>query len=97
MLMAFRLATTTYPLGSTETLTYDADNNVLTRKTRNNQIISFAYGTLNRLRTKTPPSPAPVVTYRYGSPVFSDTSAVITAAVPPGDSVGMPRLGSTSI
>ena len=29
-----RLATTTYPLGSTETLTYDPDNNVLTRNSR---------------------------------------------------------------
>jgi RHS repeat-associated protein len=74
-------------LGSTETLTYDADSNVLTRKTRANQTISFAYDTLNRLITKTPPSPAPVVSYRYDLAGrltgVSDTSAAIAAAVPP--------------
>jgi RHS repeat-associated protein len=82
-----RLATTTYPLGSTETLTYDADSNVSTRKTRANQTIGFAYDTLNRLVTKTPPSPAPVVSYRYDLSNrligVSDTSAAITPAVPP--------------
>jgi YD repeat-containing protein len=81
------ITTTTYPLGSTETLTYDADSNVLTRKTRANQTIGFAYDTLNRLITKTPPSPAPVVSYRYDLAGrlmgVSDTSAAITAAVPP--------------
>jgi len=73
--------------GSTEILTYDADNNVLTRKTRANQTISFAYDTLNRLKTKTPPSPAPVVSYSYDLAGrltgISDTSAAIAAAVPP--------------
>ena len=82
-----RLATTTYPLGSTEALTYDADNNVLTRKTRAGDTIGFAYDTLNRLKTKTPPSPAPVVNYSYDLTgrltSVSDTSAAITAAVPP--------------
>ena len=82
-----RLATTTYPLGSTEVLTYDAVGNVLTRKTRANQTIGFAYDTLNRLIAKTPPSPAPVVSYRYelaGRLMgVSDTSAAIAAAVPP--------------
>jgi len=80
-------ATTTYPLGSTEGLTYDADSNVLSRKTRANQTISFAYDTLNRLKTKTPPSPAPVVSYAYDLigrlTGVSDTSAAIIAAVPP--------------
>jgi RHS repeat-associated protein len=79
--------TTTYPLGSTEVLTYDADSNVLTRKTRANQTISFVYDTLNRLITKTPPSPAPVASYRYDLNNrlmgVSDTSAAIAAAVPP--------------
>jgi RHS repeat-associated protein len=79
--------TTTYPLGSTEVLTYDADSNVLTRKTRANQTISFVYDTLNRLITKTPPSPAPVASYRYDLNDrlmgVSDTSAAIAAAVPP--------------
>jgi YD repeat-containing protein len=82
-----RLATTTYPLGSTETFTYDADNNVLTRKTRANQTISFAYDTLNRLKTKTPPSPATAVNYGYDlndrPTSISDGSAAIAAAVPP--------------
>lgn len=82
-----RLATTTYPLGSTETFTYNADNNVLTRKTRANQTITFTYDTLNRLKTKTPPSPAPVVTYGYDLAgrltSVSDTSPAITAAAAP--------------
>lgn len=82
-----RLATTTYPLGSTESLTYDADNNVLTRKTRAGDTIGFTYDTLNRLKTKTPPSPAPVVTYSYDLTgrltSVSDTSAAITAAASP--------------
>jgi RHS repeat-associated protein len=82
-----RLATTTYPLGSTEALTYDADSNVLTRKTRANQTITFTYDTLNRLATKTPPSPAAVVSYGCDLAgrltAVSDTSAAITAAVPP--------------
>jgi YD repeat-containing protein len=82
-----RLATTTYPLGSTEVLTYDADSNVLTRKTRANQTIGFAYDTLNRLATKTPPSPAAVVSYAYDLAGrltgVSDTSAAAAAAVPP--------------
>jgi YD repeat-containing protein len=82
-----RLATTTYPDSSTETLTYDADSNVLTRKTRANQTIGFAYDTLSRLMTKTPPSPAPVVSYSYDLSNqligVSDTSAAVTAAVPP--------------
>jgi YD repeat-containing protein len=82
-----RLATTTYPLGSTEAFTYDDDDNVSTRKTRANQTISFAYDTLNRLKTKTPPSPAPVVSYAYDLAgrltSVSDTSAAIAAAVPP--------------
>jgi RHS repeat-associated protein len=78
-----RLVTTTYPLGSTEALTYDADGNLLTKKTRANQTFSFAYDTLNRLITKTPPAPAPVVSYRYDSnnrlAGVSDTSAAIVA------------------
>ena len=68
-------------------MTYDADNNVLSRKNRSGATISFAYDTLNRLKTKTPPSPAPVVSYAYDLAgrltSVSDTSAAITAAVPP--------------
>jgi YD repeat-containing protein len=84
-----RLTTTTYPLGSTEILTYDADGNVLTRKTRANQTISFAYDTLNRLTTKTPPAPAPVVSYRYdlnGRLTSASDSSAAIAAPPPGSS-----------
>lgn len=82
-----RLATTTYPGGSTEAFTYDADGNVLTRKTRANATIAFTYDTLNRLSTKTPPSPAPVATYAYDLAgrltSVSDTSAAIYPAQPP--------------
>lgn len=83
-----RLSSTTWPGGSTEVLTYDADNNVLTRKTRAGPTIAYAYDTLNRLITKTPPSPAPVVSYGYDlagrQTSVSDTSAAIAAAIPPG-------------
>ena len=59
-----RLGTTTYPNSSTEkVLSYDADGNVLTRQTRAGATIGYSYDTLNRLSTKTPPSPAPVVSY----------------------------------
>ena len=37
------------------------DSNVLTRKTRAGDTIGFSYDTLNRLKTKTPPSPATAV------------------------------------
>jgi RHS repeat-associated protein len=83
-----RLATTTYPDGSTEAvLLYDADSNVLQRTNRAGQPFIFAYDTLNRVKTKTPPSPAAVVSYGYdlaGRPTsVSDTSAAIAAVVPP--------------
>jgi RHS repeat-associated protein len=78
---------TTYPAGGGEAFTYDADNNMLTRQTRAGQTISFTYDTLNRLATKTPPAPAPVVSYGYDLAghltSVSDTSAAIAAAVPP--------------
>jgi YD repeat-containing protein len=86
-----RLATTTYPGGGTETFSYDADGNVLSRKTRANATIAFAYDTLNRLATKTPPAPAPVVSYTYdlASRLMSanDTSPAIAAALPPANPV----------
>ena len=59
-----RLATTTYPGSSTETLSYDADGNVLSRKTRAGATITFSYDTLNRLSMKAAPSEA-TVTYGY--------------------------------
>jgi YD repeat-containing protein len=82
-----RLSTTTYPGGSTETLTYDANGNVTARNTRAGQTITFTYDTLNRLSSKAPPTPAPVVSYGYdlaGRLIgASDTSSAIAAAVPP--------------
>jgi hypothetical protein len=60
---------------------------VLSRKTRANQTISFSYDTLNRLKTKTPPSPTTAVNYGYDLnnrlTSVSDGSAAIPAAVPP--------------
>jgi RHS repeat-associated protein len=86
-----RLATTTYPDSSTETLGYDADGNVLTRKTRAAQTITFTYHTLNRLATKAAPL-EPTVTYTYdlaGRLIgASDTSAAITALVSPSGTLG---------
>jgi RHS repeat-associated protein len=82
-----RLATTTYPLGSTEAFTWDANGNVLTRKTRANDTITFTYDGLDRLTTKTPPS-GPVVTYGYDLAgrlkSVSDTSAAIPSVAMPG-------------
>ena len=74
---------------TTETYTYDNVDNVLTRKTRADATITFGYDTLYRMTSKTPPS-RPAVTYAYdlaSRPTrTSDTSAAITAAVPPGGS-----------
>ncbi|WP_170303830.1 RHS repeat-associated core domain-containing protein [Reyranella soli] len=86
-----RLATTTYPDGSTETFTYDALDNLLGRKTRASATtnIAFGYDTLNRLISKTPTSGA-AVTYSYdlnSRPTgVSDNSAAINPAAPPGGS-----------
>jgi RHS repeat-associated protein len=77
-----RLSTTTYPSGSTDVLSYDADGNVLTRKTRAGATITFSYDTLNRLATKAAPSEA-TVSYAYDQASHligvSDTSAAVTA------------------
>lgn len=81
-----RLFTATYPGGSFEQFTYDADGNVSSRKTRAGGTITFTYDGLNRVATKTPPS-APVVTYSYDLAGHltgvSDTSSPVTAAVSP--------------
>ena len=79
-----RLSTTAFPGGSTEVLTYDADSNVLTRKTRAGSTpIAYTYDTLNRLLTKTPHSPWPAVSYSYDlsgrQTAVSDTSAAIAS------------------
>jgi hypothetical protein len=61
---------------------------VLARVTRANQTTAFAYDTLNRLVTKTPPSPAAVVSCGYDLANrltgTSDTSAAIIPAAAPG-------------
>jgi YD repeat-containing protein len=94
-----RLATTTYPPDSTnaqttEVLTYDPDSNVTSRKTRIGQTIGFTYDTLNRLITKSPPSPATAVNYGYDLnnhlTGVSDGSAAIPAAVPPSGPLVQP-------
>ena len=63
-----------------------AYSNVLTRKTRKGDTITFTYDTLTRLSTKAAPS-EPTVTYTYdlaGRLIgASDTSAAITAAASP--------------
>jgi RHS repeat-associated protein len=77
-----RPSTVTFPDASTEAYSYDADSNVLARKTRAGATIGFSYDTLNRLIAKTPPS-SPVVSYAYditGNIVgVSDTSASIAS------------------
>ncbi|MBI2739175.1 MAG: RHS repeat protein [Rhodospirillales bacterium] len=82
-----RLATTTYPDSSTEFLTYDADGNVVARRTRAGVTVGYTYDTLNRLITKTVPS-SPTVTYTYDlagrQTSVSDTGPAIAPAVAPG-------------
>jgi RHS repeat-associated protein len=77
-----RLSTTTYPDTSTEVLSYDADGNTLTRKTRAGATISLGYDTLNRLVSKIVPA-EPQVAYAYDSASHltgvSDNSAPIAA------------------
>jgi YD repeat-containing protein len=77
-----RLSTATYPDSSAESLSYDANGNVLTRKTRKGDTLTFTYDTLNRLSTKAAPSEATVSWgYDLGGRVTSvgDTSAAVTA------------------
>jgi YD repeat-containing protein len=79
-----RLYTTTYADSSSdkETLSYDADGNILTRQTRSGATITYTYDNLNRLSTKAAPS-EPTVTYIYdlaGRTLrISDNSAAIPA------------------
>ena len=74
---------TAYPSGGPEVFGYDNDNNLTSRQTRAGPTLTYTYDTLNRLTTKTPPSPAPVVSYRYDLNSrltgVSDTSAAIAA------------------
>jgi RHS repeat-associated protein len=48
-----------------EELTYDANSNATSRRLRDGQTIAFAYDNLNRLTTKTLPSPELAATYTY--------------------------------
>jgi RHS repeat-associated protein len=77
-----RLGTSTWPDSSTEVLGYDADSNVLTRKTRKGDTVTLTYDTLNRLKTKSAPSEASV-TYAYDlvgrMTGASDASAAVVA------------------
>ena len=77
-----RLGTMSWPDSSTEVLAYDADSNVLTRKTRKGDTLTLTYDTLNRPATKAAPSEA-TVTYAYDLDGrlagASDTSAAVTA------------------
>ncbi|CAN5129292.1 hypothetical protein BH10PSE6_BH10PSE6_20880 [soil metagenome] len=96
-----RLVTTTYPGGSTETATWDADSNMLTRTTRAGTTLRYGYDTLNRLVTKTAAatpvacsaatSGTPTVTYSYdlASRVTGvcDNGAVIAAITPPPSAI----------
>ncbi|MDB5481565.1 MAG: hypothetical protein JWO83_2618 [Caulobacteraceae bacterium] len=67
-------------------LAYDADSNVLTRKTRKGDTITLTYDTLNRPATKAAPSEA-TVTYAYDLAGrlagASDTSAAVTKPAAP--------------
>ena len=82
-----RLSTTSWPGGSYETLGYDASGNVVSRGTRAGQPIAYAYDGLNRLVTKTPPSPWPAVSYTYDLAgrvkSVSDTSVAIPSIATP--------------
>jgi YD repeat-containing protein len=96
-----RLITTTYPGGSTESATWDANANMLTRTTRAGATLRYGYDTLNRLVTKTAAatpvacsaatSATPTVTYRYdlASRVTGvcDNGAVIAAITPPPSAI----------
>ncbi|MBM3560342.1 MAG: hypothetical protein FJX53_10800 [Alphaproteobacteria bacterium] len=74
-------------LASSETYAYDAAGNRTSRVTRAGDTIAYTYDALNRLATKMPPAPAPVVTYAYdlsGRMIgASDTNAAIAGAVSP--------------
>jgi YD repeat-containing protein len=57
-----------------------------------NHATSFAYDTLNRLTTKTPPSPAPVVSYRYdlNGPLLRDDERFVAGAKRAGQIARLP-------
>ena len=104
-----RLSVTTWPLGSTESLSYDADNHVVRRVTRKGDAISFAYDTLNRVCTKTYAAAAVacggtsasyLVSYGYDLAgrliAVNDNSAAIARPLPPGGAGTVQYLQTTS-
>ena len=87
-----RLVQSLYPLGSTgartsEAFTWDAGDLMLSRTTRAGAVIAYGYDALGRLTSKTPPAPAPAVTYAYDpagrASVVADTSPAIPVVTPP--------------
>jgi YD repeat-containing protein len=77
-----RLGTSTWPDASTEVLAWDADSNVLSRKTRKGDTVTLTYDTLNRLASKAAPAEATVsLSYDLAGRLIaaSDTSAAVVA------------------
>ncbi len=60
-----RLSLTSYPLGTTQGRTYDADRNILTQTTRAGEQVTFTYDTLNRVATKTANASGRSYSYAY--------------------------------
>ena len=61
-----RLATTTFPDATTEKiLTYDNDDNVLTRQNRASQTLTYTYDAIDRMATKLSPLPAVTTSWIY--------------------------------
>ena len=60
-----RLSLTSYPLRTTQALTYDADSNILTQTTRAGEQITFTYDTLNRMIGKTAAASGRSYSYAY--------------------------------
>ena len=77
------LVKTTYPDTSYEEYTYDANSNLLTKRTRNGDIITYTYDNLNRLDLKTYPDSSTVnYAYDVASRLISvvDTNGTISYA-----------------
>jgi RHS repeat-associated protein len=61
-----RLSRTTFPDATYEELTYDADGDVLTRRNRSAQVLTYTYDNLDRMLTKfMPGSPNETTTWAY--------------------------------
>jgi RHS repeat-associated protein len=73
-----RVSTVTFVGGSYEKYTYDANGNVTQRRLRDGQLIGFTHDALNRVITKTPPSPEGSTSYSYD--LLGRTTGVTRAA-----------------